>query len=92
MNRLGTTPGGSQVVSAQANATGARALAALGNASANLSARVHGLVPGATYYWSVQAVDAGYRGSAFAPEGSFTLRDRRRRRRRRGGAAAAREP
>jgi len=30
-------------------------------------------LPRGTYYWSVQAVDGGYRGSAFAPEQTFTV-------------------
>jgi len=29
------------------------------------------LAPGTTYYWSVQSVDSGYRGSAFAEEPAF---------------------
>ncbi len=75
--RVGTTPGGSQIVAPQSSSAGYRRLAALGNAgraSALASAR---LKPGTNYYWSVQAVDTAFAGSAFAAEGSFTaLADR----------------
>ncbi len=30
-------------------------------------------LPAATYYWSVQAIDPGFAGSAFGSEGSFTI-------------------
>ncbi|MCX6301696.1 MAG: FG-GAP-like repeat-containing protein [Bacteroidia bacterium] len=30
-------------------------------------------LPAATYYWSVQAIDYGFAGSAFAAEGTFTI-------------------
>jgi len=71
--RVGTTPGGSQVMSAQAIANGARLLPGLGNAWSNRFARVSGLVAGTTYYWSVQAIDASFKGSPFATEQSFTF-------------------
>jgi hypothetical protein len=71
--RVGTTPGGSQVVSPQSDPTGYRRLAALGNVQSGLSARLGHLVPGTTYYWSVQSVDAAFAGSPFAAEGSFTF-------------------
>jgi hypothetical protein len=69
--RVGTTPGGAQIVSPQSLAGGVRLLPALGNAPAGLTARVGHLQPGTTYYWSVQAVDAGFAGSAFAAEGTW---------------------
>jgi hypothetical protein len=71
--RLGTTPGGSQIVSAQSGSDGYRRLPAPGNAQAGLTARIRNLEIGRTYYWSVQAVDAALAGSAFATEGSFIL-------------------
>ena len=43
-----------------------------GSGSAAPSWTVEGLAPGTTYYWSVQAIDTGMAGSAFAAEGSFT--------------------
>jgi len=69
--RLGTTPGGDEILSAMATADGTRLIPALGNAGPNRFADVTGLQPGTTYWWSVQAIDQAYRGSAFAPEGSF---------------------
>jgi VCBS repeat protein/flagellar hook capping protein FlgD len=71
--RAGTTPGGTQVVSPHSAAGGGRRLPDLGNAQADLAVRLGGLLPGVTYYWSVQAVDGAFIGSAFAPEASFTF-------------------
>jgi hypothetical protein len=68
--RVGTTPGGDEIMSAMADgATGRRRLAQLGNAQERTSWTLE--VPGGTYYWSVQAIDGAYAGSAFAPEQSF---------------------
>jgi hypothetical protein len=61
------------VVSPHAAANGYRRLPALGNVQSDLVARLGSLQPGATYYWSVQSVDAGLRGSPFALEGSFVF-------------------
>ncbi|NNM30045.1 MAG: VCBS repeat-containing protein [Akkermansiaceae bacterium] len=70
--RVGTSPGGCEIVSPQSSATGARFLPAPGNAGSNRFASVVNLVPG-TYYWTVQTVDSAWLGSAFAAEGSFTV-------------------
>lgn len=71
--RLGTTPGGSDVWGAMADPiTGYRRLPALGNAGQRLSWTITNLKAG-TYYWSVQAIDHAFAGSAFAPEQSFTI-------------------
>ena len=72
--RVGTTPGGCQVVSPHAAAGGYRRLPALGNAQSDLSATLVDLKPDSTYYWSVQAVDGAFVGGPFAAEGSFTVR------------------
>ena len=69
--RVGTTPGGSQIVSPHAAADGYRRLATLGNAQCDLAAHVDSLQAGLTYYWSVQSVDAALVGSPFAAEQSF---------------------
>jgi hypothetical protein len=71
--RVGTTPGGSQVVASQSASNGRRLIPAMGNMQMSRRDHLHGLTPGATYYWSVQSVDSGLAGSAFAVEGSFTL-------------------
>ena len=74
--RVGTTPGGSDVVSPHANlATGYRRLAQLGNAQHGLTAFLTNLQPGATYYWCVQAVDTAFAGGPFSAETSFTIID-----------------
>jgi hypothetical protein len=69
--RLGTTPGGSEIVSPQSGSDGYRRLPGPGNAQSGLTARVGSLEIGRPYYWSVQAVDAAFAGSAFSTEGSF---------------------
>ncbi len=70
--RVGTAPGASDVMPPLSDpATGRRRLAAHGNVFHNSSWRLN-LAPG-TYYWSVQAVDAAFKGGAFAEEGSFTV-------------------
>lgn len=71
--RVGTTPGGAQIMSPHAAANGYRRLAALGNAQSDLIARLTNLQLGTTYFWSVQSVDTAFLGSAFAEEGSFTF-------------------
>ncbi len=69
--RVGTTPGGNDILSAPALADGTRLVAAPGVFSQTF-ANVSGLVGGATYYWEVQAVDATFRGSVFS-SGSFVF-------------------
>jgi hypothetical protein len=70
--RIGTTPGGSEVVGPEANSDGWRLLPALGNAQMRTNAFLVGLNPG-TYYWSVQAVDTSFAGGPFAPEATFVM-------------------
>ena len=71
--RVGTTTGGSQIVTAQSGSNGRRRIPALGNTQMSRTAHLQGLTPGATYYWSVQSVDSAFAGSPFAPEGSFSI-------------------
>ncbi len=52
--------------------TGNRMVSEMGNAWMNLSWPLKNL-PGGTYKWSVQTIDAGYAGSEFASEQSFTI-------------------
>jgi hypothetical protein len=73
--RVGTTPGGSNIVASQSSSSGYRRLATMGNMQLRPAAHLRGLVPGTLYYWSVQSVDTAFAGSAFAMEGSFTLPD-----------------
>jgi hypothetical protein len=71
--RIGTTPGGSEIMSGMADpTTGARKIVQTGNVNQNCSWKISGLETGTTYYWSVQAIDHNYCGSAFALEQSVT--------------------
>jgi hypothetical protein len=65
--RIGTTPGGSQVVSAMSDeVSGYRRVAALGNAQQRTAWVV--TLPPADCYWSVQSVDGAWAGSPFSEE------------------------
>ena len=70
--RVGTTPGGDDIMSPNANADGTRKTGDKGNAEHNLKWRLS--LPDGTYYWSVQAVDASYAGSPFSEEKNFVLK------------------
>lgn len=52
--------------------TGYRKIAHIGNSNNNSGWTVKNLSPG-EYYWSVQAVDNNFTGSAFAPEAVFNI-------------------
>lgn len=69
--RIGTTPGGSDVLSALARTDGRRLVAAAGNAGFNRFKVLQSLAPDQRCYWSVQAVDAAFLGSPFSAEASF---------------------
>jgi hypothetical protein len=73
--RVGTTPGGCDVISPMADAiTGKRRIPALGNAQMRHFTLLRNLEFGRTYYWGVQAVDTAFAGGAWASEASFTTR------------------
>ena len=66
--RVGTSRGGSEILSPMASAdTGRRQVVALGN-TGHVASKPLVLQEGQTYYWSVQSLDTGFTGSAFAPE------------------------
>ncbi len=70
--RVGTTPGGSQVFSAMAAAgTGTRFITQRGNVDLRRTWTLQ-LPQLGTYYWTVQAVDAGLAASSFANEQTFS--------------------
>ena len=69
--RVGTTPGGSNIVAPQSSSAGYRRLPAMGNVQLRLGARLRGLIPGTTYYWSVQSVDTAFAGSGFRYRGQL---------------------
>jgi hypothetical protein len=71
--RVGTTPGGNEIVSSMAdNATGWRKIARQGNCWTRTFYQLNNLSDG-TYYWTVQAIDNTFAGSAFAEQPSFTI-------------------
>ena len=70
--KVGTTSGGIDVISPLAKNNGERNVSQIGNADYNTSYTLSDLPKGLTYYWSVQAIDNGYAGSAFSAESSFT--------------------
>jgi len=70
--RVGATPGGVDIVSPMATATGHRLVPRRGNAGHNTSWTLKNL-PLGTYFWSVQTLDNSFKGSPFAPEGTFTI-------------------
>lgn len=70
--RIGSTPGGVDVLSPLSNAqTGKTYVKDRGNSGSLTSRVIKGLTPGQTYYWSVQSVDNSFEGSGWAPEQSF---------------------
>jgi hypothetical protein len=72
--RIGTQPGGVDIIAPMANpGTGKRQLPALGNVYQARAITLSNLPLGKTYYWSAQAIDTSFLGSAFATEGSFMI-------------------
>lgn len=70
--RIGTVPGADDILNAMSALDGFRRVVKWGNAQGRTNLVVGSLLPGRTCYWSVQAVDNAFAGSAFAPEASFT--------------------
>jgi hypothetical protein len=70
--RIGTTPGGSDVLSPMSLPNGTRLLPQLGNAQAKTFLKFV-YVLGTAYYWSVQAIDTAFAGSPFSAESSFKV-------------------
>jgi hypothetical protein len=70
--RVGTTRGGSDIVSPMSTASGARSVVGFGNAEGKMFATVQ-MPRDGVYYWSVQAVSPGFLGSTFAQDERFVL-------------------
>jgi predicted nucleotidyltransferase len=69
--RVGTTPGGSEIMPAMAHAgSGYRRVVQLGNAQERTSWTI--TVPPRVCYWSVQSIDAAFAASPFAAEQSIS--------------------
>ena len=66
--RVGTTPGGSDVLSPMSLSSGKRLVPQKGNAGHNRTIVLNGVRPDVSYYWSVQTIDHRLVGSPFAPE------------------------
>jgi VCBS repeat-containing protein len=69
--KIGTTAGGEEIMSANANSDGTRKVSTKGNAEHNSKWKVS--LPVGKYYWSVQAIDAAYSGSAFTDPQVFEV-------------------
>ena len=67
--RVGTTPGGDDIVAPPSDADGLQLVAQRGMIQGT-TWTLTGLTPDKTYYWSVQAVDTSFDGSPFAAEKS----------------------
>jgi hypothetical protein len=70
--RVGTNPGSNDLMDSASQPNGRRMVSKMGNTQTSTRWHLDRLKPG-VYYWSVQSVDWGFRGSAFLPEMSFTV-------------------
>jgi parallel beta-helix repeat protein len=77
--RVGTSSGWVNTMTPQScvgacgsGSDGFRKVVELGNVQQGLTTKLNNLTRG-TYYWSVQAVDGAFAGSAWATQGSFTI-------------------
>ena len=66
--RIGTSSGGNEILSAMTQPNGTPLKANRGNAGYQPSITINGLDPSIPYYISVQAIDNGYKTSAFSQE------------------------
>ncbi len=71
--RVGTSPGGCDILSPMSSSDGKRRVPQLGNVQMVRSYQLVNLPLNRTIYWSVQSVDTAFAGSAFAPEQTFHL-------------------
>ena len=69
--RVGTAPGGYDIVSPMSADDGYRKIPHRGLFQTTNNSYL--ILPSGTYYWSVQAIDGGFMGSAFANEQSFII-------------------
>ena len=71
--RVGTSSGGIDIAAPGAHPqTGKQWRSQSGNAGLGTSHELRDL-PSGTYYWSVQTLDTSFKGSPFAPEGTFVI-------------------
>ena len=69
--RIGTTPGGEEILASGSDIDGVKAVADTGNAENNLSWKLN--VPLGEYYVAVQSIDASFVGSEFTEEKQYTV-------------------
>ena len=69
--RIGSTSGGSEIMSPNASVSGFKTIPIKGNVEHNLKWKI-ALAPG-TYYWAIQAVDASFVGSLFSAEAEIVV-------------------
>ena len=69
--RIGSTPGGEEILASGSDIDGVKAVADAGNAENNLSWKLN--VPMGDYYVAVQSIDASFVGSAFTDEEKYTV-------------------
>ena len=72
--RIGTTPGGTDILAPMADANGYRHIVRQGNMQQVQSWKIR-LLRAGLYYWSVQSIDSNFKGSIFGAEQSFLLLD-----------------
>jgi hypothetical protein len=70
--RIGTTPGGCEIMSPHASSNGFRLIPENGNCWNRRSKPIQMPGPG-TYYWSVQAIDSAFAGGPFGTEQSVVI-------------------
>ena len=70
--RVGSSPGASDIFSAESLSDGTPLAPTFGNTYHNTFWTLNDLAEG-TYYWSVQAIDAGFKGSGFAAEQTVSV-------------------
>jgi uncharacterized protein (TIGR02145 family) len=70
--KVGSSEGSYDVMQVLTSAEGHLRVPRIGNAGMNTSWRLKNL-PLGDYYWSLQAIDQGYKGGAWAPEQRFTV-------------------
>ncbi len=73
--RVGTYPGGGNILSPMSAPNGFRRVVRPGNTGTLAWHKLKGLESGKKYYWSVQAVDNAYAGSPFSEENTFVASD-----------------
>lgn len=71
--RIGTTPGGNEIMACNADSTGLYHLLIPGNVGQATHWELKNIPPDVNIYWSVQAIGSCYQGSDFAPEQVIVL-------------------